>query len=757
MPDEPSVREALRWWAPQRQVWTPVGWKAHLFRFDVFYNGTMICQPAVALPVGDPKPYLHPYDGKDFQITPVMPDRGVIPPMPTAAHYLHQGDFGVGIQGWQEDKDTPVLWTEHRRQEGLVLRQSVFAHLRGAPEVRTALEPIYSWTRFSVEQVSEVRPPSSFTFVLRLSKAYIKHRVDPPEQREAFIVMEVQPSAAPLETTLKLDQAGDVARIIDDAGNVRMSVDGNATLTEAGGIYDLQIVIDARRGATVDVLVPMLPQPAAEFDAELALGYDGALAEAETYWAKEPASAATIRTPEPYVDQFFRRSVQLTQIITEKSPDTGLHTFLTGSYGYDMLWSTPTSMVTHMFLDLLGYRDVVASHLELFLGVQGTVDPPGEAYTHFSRDGFLATPTQLQPFHWLSDHGAILESAAQHALLSRDQEFIDRWTEPIVRACEFIQRACQYDDHPAVPGLMPPAQANDTEVVQQAVSIQGWTYRGLRSAVQLLQRIAHPRAAEFAQLADSFRTAYAAALREAAASAPTWTDPNGVQQPILPSKFYGPESPWPDLEAFDGGALISVWAGLLPADDPLMTSYLEFFRVGPNTANFDPAHHTALDRVVLDHEQSSAEPCYSWNIFHSWQLGDREHFLEALYGLLTGAISPDTFISGEHRHGMYGLVCTQPLITWAARHAVIDDSLAAGELHLLRLCPLAWISADSETVFDQMPTQFGPLSLRFRLSPDGKTLNVTHTTSWTETPTRITIHRPPLPGLDHLIVNGTLS
>ncbi|WP_344150554.1 hypothetical protein [Kribbella yunnanensis] len=759
---EPNVQEALRWWAPQRGVWTPVGWKSHLFRFDMFYNGTMVCQPAVALPVGHPKPYLDAYVNKDFQVTPVMPDRGVIPPMPTGRYYLYKGDFGVGIQGWQQDKHTPVLWTEHRRQEGVVLRQSVFAHLRGAPDVQTALEPIYAWTRFSIEQVSEVRPPASFSFVLRLSKAYIKHRIDPPQQQDAFVTMEVIPATAPLDTTLKIEQVFNPgpepvpARVFDGAGLVRMavSVPGATTLTGANGVYDLTVNIQARKGAYVDVLVPMLPQPRAEIDAELALGYAGALAQAETYWARKPATAASVSTPEPYVDQFFRRSVQLAEIIGEKSPDTGKHTFLSGSYGYDMLWSTPTSMVSHMFLDLLGYHDVVASHLELYLAVQGTVEPPGDDYKQFSRDGFFATPAQLQPFHWLSDHGAILEAAARHVLLSGDQAFLNRWLTPIVKACEFIQRACQYQGHAAVKGLMPPGKANDTAQVQQAISSQAWIHRGLRTAVQLLQRISHPRANEFAQLADSFRTIYANTLRQEATTAPRWTDPSGVKHPILPSKFYGNESAWPDLEAFDGGALMSVYADLLPADDPLMTSFVEFFRVGPNVANFDPAHHTALDRVVLDHEQSSGEPCYSWNLFHSWQRGDRAHFLEGLYGLLTGAISPDTFISGEHRHGMYGTLFTQPLITWAARHAVIDDAVTLGELHLLRLCPLAWISKDSETVFDKMPTLFGPLSLRFRLSADGKTLNVTHS-ALAQSPSRITVHRPPVPGLERLVVNGT--
>jgi hypothetical protein len=191
----------------------------------------------------------------------------------------------------------------------------------------------------------------------------------------------------------------------------------------------------------------------------------------------------------------------------------------------------------------------------------------------------------------------------------------------------------------------------------------------------------------------------------------------------------------------------------MSAHDPLMRSFVEFFRVGPNTELFDPMHHTALDRVVLDHEQSSGEPCYSWNVFHSWQRGDRARFLEGLYGLIAGACSPDTYIAGEHRNAMYGTLFVQPLITWAVRHAVVDDAIAEGELHLLRLCPLAWVSSETEAVFDRMPTLYGPVDLRFRLSSDRRTLTVRYERP-RERPRRTVLHPPPVPGLRRVVVNG---
>ena len=77
-----------------------------------------------------------------------------------------------------------------------------------------------------------------------------------------------------------------------------------------------------------------------------------------------------------------------------------------------------------------------------------------------------------------------------------------------------------------------------------------------------------------------------------------------------------------DCFLLDTGPLVLPWAGLMDADDPLMMSFADFFRDGPNRQAPRPAAQR-LDRAVLEHEISSCEPCYSWNIVNSWKTGDR--------------------------------------------------------------------------------------------------------------------------------------
>ncbi len=758
---EPNVERAKHWWLPQRNVWTPIGWKGHLFRFNSVYNGALICDPSWVLAA---KPNTQPYFGKNFQLTVVMPKRGGgYPEFPTAEHEVWDDDLGFRKQGWDEDNDAPVLWTEYRRQEGLIIRQTVFGHIPGAGDVETAVEPIYAWVRFEVVYVDPIKAPKDFTFQLWLSKAYMKPRG--PYEQENGVPLTVIPNEAPIEGGLTMQRVWNPSGkpmsvpITDKDGKVRLMVitaeKGTIAMekNKKEGVFDLRLGLPVVEGSHVDVVIPMLPQPLADVKAEVAPGRKAVLAECTAYWKQQESSIATIKTPENYVNQVIRRGPQLAQIVAEKSPDTGLYSFLSGSYAYDVLWSTPTSMVSHMFLDRLGYHDVVEQHSEIYKVTQGTRRPPSSVFPDGDYPGYLSTPKTLQSIDWMSDHGAILEILSTHAILTDRRDFIDKWLEPIVKACDYVVEACGKTNHDGVKGIMPPGHSTDEGVETQGLISQCFTYKGLCSAIVLLKRERHPRAAEFEAFAESFKQKFNDAMHDLADRSKKWTDDDGKKWPVFPPQFAG-EGLWDDFTMLDTGALMAVWAGLMPASDPLMRSFVEFFRVGPNNKLFDPVHHSALYRAVLDHEQSSSEPCYSWNMFHNWQLGDRDRYLEGMYGLLVGGLSQDTYVSSEHRHAIYGNLFSHPIVVWSVLHSVIDDSISDKDLHLLRMCPNEWLSSKTATKFTKVPTKYGPVDLAFKLSRDGRTLDLDWKGRWHHRPRKVILHGVPGSGVKWVKVNG---
>ena len=129
-------------------------------------------------------------------------------------------------------------------------------------------------------------------------------------------------------------------------------------------------------------------------------------------------------------------------------------------------------------------------------------------------------------------------------------------------------------------------------------------------------------------------------------------------------------------------------------------------------------------------------------------------FLEGMYSLMTGGMSRQTFASSEHRGGMSGLQCVGAVAVNMIRLSVVDDQIEPDSLHLLRLTPLAWVTKDKPTKFKNMPTEFGPVSLEWRLSADGKTLNVSYANQWRIKPGKIILHVPPVPDLKKINING---
>lgn len=760
---EPSVEMAKTWWQEQTNVWTPIGWQDNYHRFTVLYNGALMLDPGGGFFT---RQHARPFLGRDFMLTFHTRANGLPEPLPQTPVNIRGLDFGYGIQGWNRDHETPVLWTEFRKQEGLVIRAEMFAHQQGSDDVRTGLEPLYAWVRLKVVFVDPNRRPDLYPVVVQMSRIYYvkdDEAYNTVSNEPSFKIM-VMPAMAPYGKRLKGELYEDNGLygmdVTEPDGKVRMSVlpaeEGRLSFLDAGeGVTAVKVMLRGEVGNCVDLLVPMLPQERRGLKEEQALTYDGALTASDWYWKrKKPATAATFSVPEKYISEAVDRSLKFAPVIAEKDYVTGEYSYLTGAWGYDCLWPTPTSTVSHMLADPMGYHNYTARYSEIFKRNQGTVKAPGKAY--YIHPGYYGAPKTLTSIDWLADHGAILLQIADSGVLSGDREYIDRWLPSILAACDFIKDMSGVTDHDGVKGLLPPAVASDDWIETQAVWNIAWNYKGMAEAVKLLKMVGHPRAQEFADFNERTRAIFQKAYRELAEKGDRWTNDRGRRRYLPPTTLSSTKMPYHAFsEAFylDTGPLVLVWAGLMDADDPIMKDLADFFRCGPNQRYYTPVYN-CIWRPSLQHEMSTCEPCYSWNVFHSWQLGDRRLFLEGMYSLFVGALSQNTYISCEHRHGIQGNLFVAPMAAYLARLAVIDDRIAPGEFHLMRLCPQAWVSSAEESVFGNMPTEYGPVDLKFRLSEDGRTLRVDFASRWRGKAPEVVLHPVPLPGLEQITVNG---
>ena len=408
-------------------------------------------------------------------------------------------------------------------------------------------------------------------------------------------------------------------------------------------------------------------------------------------------------------------------------------------------------MLPALLLDPLGYHAPAERYLAVFKKYQGTMVPPGKAYK--AHPGYLGTPKAYQAINWLSDNGALLWAFSQHALLSADERFIDAYTPAIIESCEWIRDSRKITGHGGIEGILPGAVATDEEREVQSIWNDGWNYIGLATAVRLLKKIKHPRAAEFEAEAKDYRAKFHAAFAEAVKQTPTWRDAAGIVHPMAPRSLSG-DKDFGINHAFylDTGPLFLVFTGLIDAEDELLGSNRMWFREGPPRQSYRDDGN-CWQRPSLQREMSSCEPCYSWVFFHSWQLGDRTKFLEGMYSLFAGASSRQTFTVCETRGGHTAIIHCLPSV-WLARLSVIDDQIREEELHLLRLMPLAWLRSDKEARFQNMPTEFGAVGLTAKLGPDGRELLVNFAPKFRTAPKKIVLHIPPVKGLHAVLLNG---
>lgn len=758
MNKEPNIEQAFNWWPDQMNVWTPVGWKDHSYRFNVVYNGDILAVPAPRW--GWPRDNSSEWIGKDIMLKFSFNEDGNPIPIPKERIPVYKVDGGYGTQGWNEDHETPVLWTEHRMpRQGSVIRQEFFAHLKGGKDIKTALEPLYGWVRLKVTFTDPNRNKDSIPVVIRLNRVYYDHY----DYGKYAVGLDINPEMKKYYQELfgeKIDKGNkEGIKVVEPDGKVRMMVIpergiGNPQFLKVeDGVFAVKFYIKNEVGAFADILIPMLSEEASTLQDEVTLGYSSALQQSDAFWQIKDPHAATIKVPEKYITNVIKQSVKFAEINAEMDYKTKEYSYLSGSFGYDYLWATPTSMLSHMFMDPLGQFNSTKKYSEIFFKNQGTIPPPGAAYKPDS--GYYSTPKTLTSIDWLTDHGAILLQVSNHALLSDDKEFIDHWVPSIVKACAFLENASHATDFVGVKGLLPPAVGSDEGIQTQNLWSIAWNYKGLITAVKLLNRLNHPKAVKFENFANNFKKTFLANYHEIVKAGKTWTDESGKKRFLPPTVMTtAPQTHHIFSDAFylDVGPMVLVWAGLMEANDPVMIDIVDYFRNGPNKRMW-PVLYYALDPPWLPHEISTCEPCYSWNVFHSWQLNDREKFLEGMYSLYAGALSQNTYISCEHRHGIQGNLFATPLAFYLTRLAVIDDQIKDKELHLMRMTPLAWITSAEETVFDHMPTEFGPVSLRFKKSKDGKSLNIRFDYNWHHKPSKVILHIPPVPGIKTIIIN----
>ena len=738
---EPNMEIAKGWWTEGPNRYTPINWKDHPSYFGVHHNATVQLIPKMLLGFNDPS------DRQEGGIT-MRDDKSV-------------------LQGWS-DCDAPVLWSRWfpfrystKPYDGVQLQQEVFIHVPGAVDVTTGKEPAFAWVRMTVAEVCDgFRLDDQFKLRVKIGSSHLEPGPAYPD------------GLTPDRDNYDPD-AG--YRLMGPDGTVRLAIAPGQDCTVEFKPGDpekdlcslLNILLNMESGAHVDLLMPgdFTGTPYIETAAvnqEMELGYDNSLEETNIYWSKKPETAALFDVPEEEVNEIFRNHLKTAEMVAkylDGEPFDGYYYMVSGSVfatsvlKHHPVGPIPTASLTFGYLlNLHGYHSVAEKYLQGFKACQGKFLPVGD---HFEpHPGYLGEPRTPHTFSWFSQHGALLWAIADHALLWGKPEIIEEWTPVVVKACDWIQYALSMDPpENGYGGIMPPGLGSDIGVVTQDIWNDAFMYKGLLSALRFLRRIDHPRTQEFTDMAKTYRENYQKAIRDKSSKMETWTHTDGKKRHMVPTSLMGDDG-IDGIQApfgLDIGPMALVWGGLLDADDELMENMRLWYREGP-PKRFSLFDQQAFAITCLFHETSSCEPHWSWVMWHSWQLGDRQHYLEAMYSIWMAQLSHQTYSVAETRNST-GRTPYCPS-NGLARFAVIDDEIREDELHLLRMMPLAWLRTDRAARFEKMPTFFGPIDLRVQLAGAGKELDVSFNPNFRYPPQKVVLHIPPVDGLRAVRLNG---
>jgi hypothetical protein len=542
---EPNAKIACMWWPDLTNVVTPVAWRDHPHRFAIIYNGTILAIP-------NPQQVLRfdwgagkPMEGVQLDFEPSA--TGDVPPPATQPYWLalREGKR-FGDQGWDRAHAAPLLWTRWKSPDGATLTQRVFAHMLGGAKARTGEEPMFAWIRLQCAD----RPSG---FLVNIATPHIRFEMSENDN------CRVLPAAAAYPY-----RVGEGRFVLHGVDGIRMAVvGGNVAVKSASSLH-----IALAAGEHADLLLPMRSAKRELIEQQLALGFDAALAQADKFWSSAPATAATIHTPEPLINDAIADSVRIARTLSTTVPQTKQKSLLSGSLVYSYLWGTPTSMTSHMLLDPMGRHEDVAIYLDIYREDQGRTKAPGPDFK--LHPGYFGPPRALDSGNqWLTDHGAILYTAARHALLTGDEQFTARWLEPIVKGCDFIKDSRRLARQPpAAEGVLPPGSASDISKPIQAFWSDGWNYKGLVTAARLLRVVNHPRSDEFEREAADYREAILKAMRAKATRMPTWTDPAGRERTITPMTLTTDADDGMSYKHpfyLDTGPIFGVYAGVMRA------------------------------------------------------------------------------------------------------------------------------------------------------------------------------------------------
>ncbi|HUT88285.1 MAG TPA: hypothetical protein VMY37_02200 [Thermoguttaceae bacterium] len=469
----------------------------------------------------------------------------------------------------------------------------------------------------------------------------------------------------------------------------------------------VKIVPDDQRA---DLVIPYVAVERPLVERAVKRGFEAALLRTKQYWDERLARGATIDVPDPVVVNQYKTLYPRT-LVTGDLDTQGDYALKTSPIVYDRVWLHATAYGIEG-LSRRGHFEEARQYLEAGFRWQGSqASEASEAYTTW--DGFFTAPERYTAVLWLNYHGWFQWAAARHFLFSDDRPWLDEKLPALIKSLEWTvsQRKLTMREEPGGSrpinhGWLPPGRVTDgsggTSTFTDCIN-----WMGFNEVVNVLERIDHPRAAEFRRAADDYRRCVLRGLRLAARRREPVRLNDGVFVPYVPGYLEsdGREETMWYAAVVDGAQEGILDSGIVPPGDPMESWVLgnledNLFVMAPNLA--DEGHFLGHACAYLRRDQP-------------------EHAIYTLYSTLATQSARQTLTTYEHRS--WGARRVYDLAPWPMGYytRLLTGMLCydeGDELVYCRATPRAWLEPGGEIRVERLQTRFGPTSFRLEAEQD---------------------------------------
>lgn len=501
-----------------------------------------------------------------------------------------------------------------------------------------------------------------------------------------------------------LVRTGGQGEFREDGKAVRWSV-----RLKPGGMADVFLAVPAIT----------LTQPE-EIEALRARRFDADAERICDYWRGIAARGTQIRTPEPWLNDFYKAHLFHLLINCQKELDTDFLHAHVGTFSYGVYPNESVMMISD--LDRRGYHDEARRNLDAFLHYQGTVPMPGNFR---SAEGQFYGAGGHETGGYNKSHGYVLWNMAEHWWQTRDRDWMGRAAAKLVKGCRWVALERQVNmrfeadgTRPIEYGWLPTGSLEDVTDYWHWLSTNAATVWGFLNLADALADYGHPEAAELQKEAKAYRDDFLDGIRRSMVLCPVVRLRDATFVPKIPSRLYerGRSHGWL-RETLEGSIFLPAY-DLIPPHAPENLWILKDFednlyissRFGYDVPNFNSFWFSRGGFSMQANLLDGPLP-YLWR-------DDIKHYLRAYFNSFASAFYPEIRMCNEHSlpelgypAGDHFKTSDEAQSTYWLRLMFVSER--GNDLYLGQAIPRYWLADGKGARIERAASRFGPLSLSY--------------------------------------------